>query len=110
MAAVPPGSADNINERIGEIHKVALGAIRCAKATVEFARTAGQRLVEARAALGNQGFEHWVDRTLAITPADARGLIDFVADPEVATAAISPTDAVTLAQVVELVRRLDKQF
>ena len=62
---------------------------------------------DARAALGDQAFDRWVERTLAITPAEAVALIRFAQDPAIVMADVSPIKAMTLTDAMQLVVRLD---
>lgn len=103
----PPVSDEGLTAVVGDISDATLGACRCAKALVEFSRVAGQRLADARAALGDQAFDRWVERTLAITPAEAVALIRFAQDPAIVMADVSPIKAMTLTDAMQLVVRLD---
>jgi hypothetical protein len=112
-AIVPTSSSvsdQDVADIVAETHDAVLGATRCAKALVEFARTAGQRLVEARTAIGSKAFDRWVDRTLAITPGEAKALLDFAQDPGVGMAEVSPSQAMTLTEAMQLVAQLCHHF
>ena len=86
------------------------GAGRCAKALAEFARTAGQRLAEARAALGESGFKHWVERTLALAPVEAMAFIRIAQEPTLTMVDVSPARAMALNVAMELVAQLCRHF
>ena len=96
----------DVTALVAPVHQAALGAGRVARALVEFAREAGQRLAEARELVGVGNFDCWVHTTLAISPPEATAFIDFATDAAVANADVSPCKAMTLTQVLDLVARL----
>lgn len=92
--------------RVEQIHQASLGALRVAKALVDFARTAGQQLHQAQTMLDVGDFDEQVATTLSITPDKAAALIHVAQDPAVAAADVTPAREMTLTEVLGLVARL----
>ncbi len=76
----------------------------------EEVRSAGRALADARRLQGAQRFDEWVDVTLPFTPAEARAMLCFAADPAVRAADVSPCRPLSCTQVVRLVDVLCQQL
>ena len=106
----PTVREQDLGEVLSRIHDNSLGCGRTIKAAIEFGRTAGQALAEARDIVGMDDFDGWVEKSLAISPAEARALLQFSRLAEVRGADVSPAKAVTLKTSLRLLSRLCDQF
>ena len=97
-------------ELIARIHDKSLSCLRTIKASIEFGRAAGQALAEARDIVGKGNFDNWVEKSLAISPAEAHALLAFSRESEVRRADVSPANAMTLKTSLGLLSRLCDQF
>jgi hypothetical protein len=99
-----------MTDLVGQIHDTALGAMRVAKALVEFSRAAGQRLFQAREIVGQEHLDRWVHTGLSIAPAEAMALIGYAKDPVVDQPDVSPTNSMTLTEALLLVAGLNERL
>ena len=111
-STVPPPSIQppNLSEAIGKIHEYGLGCLRVVKAGIEFGRAAGQALADAQRLVGEDDFDLWVEKSLAISPAEARAMLRFSQEPEVRGANVSPANAMKLGTAMGLLNLLCKHF
>ncbi len=101
-----PATANCLSEFAGRANENIVGCNRVLKASVQFAQNAGRALSEARALLGENQFNGWLEGTLPICRNEAMSLIRFSEDPRVAGADVSPTTAMPVRQAAELVAPL----
>ena len=74
---------------IGQIHQNHLGAFRCARGLIQYAREVGNKLVKVQAQLGKKTFVEWTRPTLGIPPEEALSWIAFAQEPEARNAVVS---------------------
>jgi hypothetical protein len=101
---------DVLKQLQGELFANRLGALRCAKAVVEFARAVGKILQQTLIAMEPDAWERWITTQLGMSVAEALAYMLFTDAPGIAEVDVSAARAISPGEAFRLVGILVDEF